>query len=165
MRRWLLSSRESDKILTKYFSSKLPKAFKVLPVLSNWEEVLYLTEPDKWSAAAMFQATYIFASNLNTAKPQHFYNLIILPRIWDDISEYKCLNFHLYMVLKKALYKPASFFKGVLLLLCESGTCTLCEALIIGSVLAKNSVPMLHLSAALLKIAEMDCIGANSIFL
>ena len=152
-------------ILTKYRSGKLPKAFKVIPVLSNWEEVLYLTEPDKWSAAAMFQATRIFASNLNTAKSQHFYNLVLLPRVRDDISEYKRLNFHLYMALKKALYKPAAFFKGVLLPLCESGTCTLREALIIGSILAKNSIPMLHSSAALLKIAEMDYTGANSIFL
>ena len=152
-------------ILTKYRSGKLPKAFKVIPVLSNWEEVLYLTDPDKWSAAAMFQATRIFASNLNSAKAQHFYNLVLLPRVRDDISEYKRLNFHLYMALKKALYKPAAFFKGVLLPLCESGTCTLREALIIGSVLAKNSIPMLHSSAALLKIAEMDYTGANSIFL
>ena len=27
-----------------------------------------------------------------------FFNLILLPRIRDDISEYKRLNFHLYMV-------------------------------------------------------------------
>ena len=152
-------------ILSKYRSGKLPKAFKVIPALSNWEEVLYLTEPDKWSAAAMFQATRIFAANLNNAKAQNFYNLVLLPRIRDDISEYKRLNFHLYMSLKKALYKPAAFFKGILLPLCESGTCTLREALIISSVLAKNSIPMLHSSAALLKIAEMDYTGANSIFL
>ena len=64
----------------------------------------------------------------------------------------------LCMALKKALYKLATFFKGVLLPLCELGTCMLHEALIIGNVLAKNSIPMLHLSAALLKIAEMDYI-------
>lgn len=34
-----------------------------------------------------------------------------------------------------------------------------------GSVLARNSVPVLHSSAALLKIAEMEYTGANSIFL
>lgn len=39
------------------------------------------------------------------------------------------------------------------------------EAVIVGSVLARNSVPVLHSSAALLKIAEMDYTGANSIFL
>ncbi len=152
-------------ILSKYRSGKLPKAFKVIPSLSNWEEVLYLTEPEKWTAAAMFQATRIFASNLNSSKAQRFYNLVLLPRIRDDISEYKRLNFHLYMALKKSLFKPAAFFKGLLLPLCESGTCTLREALIISSVLAKNSIPMLHSSAALLKIAEMDYTGANSIFI
>lgn len=153
------------KILSKYRSGRLPKAFKVIPSLSNWEEILYLTDPDKWTAAAMFQATRIFASNLTASKAQRFYNLVLLPRVRDDISEYKRLNFHLYMALKKALFKPAAFFKGILLPICESGTCTLREALIISSVLAKTSIPMLHSSAAILKIAEMDYSGANSIFL
>ena len=152
-------------ILSKYRSGKLPKAFKVIPSLSNWEEVLYLTEPTKWSAAAMFQATRIFTSNLSTPKAQYFFNLVLLPRIRDDISEFKRLNFHLYMALKKSLFKPAAFFKGILLPLCDSGTCTLREALIVSSVLAKCSVPMLHSSAALLKIAETEYSGANSIFL
>ena len=153
------------KILSKYRSGRLPKAFKVIPSLSNWEEILYLTDPDKWTAAAMFQATRIFASNLTASKAQRFYNLVLLPRVRDDISEYKRLNFHLYMALKKALFKPAAFFKGILLPICESGTCTLREALIISSVLAKTSIPMLHSSAAILKIAEMDYSGGNSIFL
>ena len=152
-------------ILSKYRSGKLPKAFKVIPSLSNWEEVLYLTEPDKWSAAAMFQATRIFASNLNAARAQRFYNLVLLPRVRDDIAEYKRLNYHLYSALRKALYKPAAFFKGILLPLCESGTCTLREALIISSVISKTSIPVLHSSAALLKIAEMEYSGANSIFM
>lgn len=152
-------------ILSKYRSGKLPKAFKFIPSLGNWEEVLYMTEPDKWSAAAMFQATRIFTSNLSTAKAQYFFNLVLLPRIRDDISEFKRLNFHLYMSLKKALFKPAAFFKGLLLPLCESGTCTLREALIVSSVLAKCSIPMLHSSAALLKIAEAEYSGANSIFI
>lgn len=63
------------------------------------------------------------------------------------------------MALKKSLYKPAAFFKGFLLPLLESGTCTLREAAIIGSVLIKISVPVLHSAAALLKIAEMDYTG------
>lgn len=63
------------------------------------------------------------------------------------------------MALKKALYKPAAFFKGLLLPLCESGTCTLREAVIIGSVVTRVSIPMLHSAAALLKIAEMEYSG------
>jgi essential nuclear protein 1 len=34
-------------------SGKVPKAFKIIPSLHNWEEVLYLTDPDKWSPHAM----------------------------------------------------------------------------------------------------------------
>ncbi|KAL9979229.1 hypothetical protein ACROYT_G016860 [Oculina patagonica] len=152
-------------ILAKYRSGKLPKAFKVIPSLTNWEDVLYLTEPDKWSAAAMFQATRIFVSNLNAKMAQRFFNLVLLPRVRDDIAEYKRLNYHLYMSLKKALFKPAAFFKGILLPLCETRTCTLREAIIVGSLISKTSIPVLHSSAAMLKIAEMDYSGANSIFL
>ncbi|XP_060600528.1 bystin-like isoform X2 [Ruditapes philippinarum] len=152
-------------ILQRYRSGKLPKAFKVIPSLRNWEQILYLTEPETWSAAAMYQATRIFTSNLNAKMAQRFFNLVLLPRIRDDISEYKRLNFHLYQALKKALFKPAAFFKGILLPLCEAGNCTLREAVIISSILMKNSIPMLHSAAAMLKIAEMDYNGANSIFI
>ena len=82
----------------------------------------------------------------------------------DDISETKKLNYHLYMALKKSLYKPAAFFKGFLLPLCEGGDCTLREAAIIGSVLVKVSVPVLHSAAALLKIAEMEYSGEFMLF-
>lgn len=153
------------KVLSKYRSGKLPKAFKIIPALSNWEQVLYLTDPETWTAAAMYQATRIFSSNLKERMAQRFYNLVLLPRIRDDIAEYKKLNFHLYSALKKALFKPGAWFKGILLPLCESGTCTLREAIIIGSILTKCSIPVLHSSAAMLKLAEMEYNGANSIFL
>ena len=54
-------------------------------------------------------------------------------------------------------------YVGLCVLQC--GTCTLREATIIASVLGKNSVPLLHSAAAIIKIAEMDYNGANSIFL
>lgn len=157
--------RGVGKVLSKYRSGKLPKAFKIIPALSNWEQVLYLTDPDSWSAAAMYQATRIFSSNLKERMAQRFYNLVLLPRVRDDIAEYKRLNFHLYSSLKKALFKPGAWFKGILIPLCESGTCTLREAIIIGSILTKCSIPVLHSSAAMLKLAEMEYNGANSIFL
>ncbi|KFV71696.1 Bystin, partial [Dryobates pubescens] len=131
-------------VLSKYRSGKLPKAFKIIPALSNWEQILYITEPEAWTAAAMYQATRIFSSNLKERMAQRFYNLVLLPRVRDDIAEYKRLNFHLYMALKKALFKPAAWFKGILIPLCESGTCTLREAIIIGSILTKCSIPVLH---------------------
>lgn len=152
-------------VLRKYRSGKLPKAFKIIPKLRNWEQVLYITDPPSWSAAAMYQATRIFASNLKEKMAQRFYNLVLFPRIRDDLAEYKRLNFHLYQALRKALFKPGGFMKGILLPLLESGNCTLREAIIVGSVIARNSIPILHSSAAMLKIAEMDYTGANSIIL
>nr|CAH7729629.1 unnamed protein product [Callosobruchus chinensis] len=152
-------------VLRKYRSGKLPKAFKIVPKLRNWEQILYITDPPSWSAAAMYQATRIFASNLKEKMAQRFYNLVLLPRIRDDLAEYKRLNFHLYQALRKALFKPGAFMKGILLPLLESGNCTLREAIIVGSVVARNSIPILHSSAAILKIAEMDYVGSNSIFL
>lgn len=47
----------------------------------------------------------------------------------------------------------------------QSGDCTLREATIIGSVLSKVSIPLLQSSAALLKLAEMQYSGANSLFI
>lgn len=152
-------------VLAKYRSGKVPKAFKVIPQFRNWEELALLTKPDQWSAAATFRATKIFVSGLNEKMAQRFFNLLLLPRIRDDIDTYQRLNFHLYQALRKALFKPGAFFKGFLIPLCESGDCTLREATIVGSVLARHSVPVLHSCAAMLMIAEMEYTGANSIFL
>jgi essential nuclear protein 1 len=153
------------KVLQKYRSGKIPKAFKVIAQFRNWEQLLYITRPELWSAAAMYQATRIFTANLKEKMAQRFFNLILLPRVRDDIDTYRRLNFHLYQALRKALFKSGAFFKGFLLPLCESGNCTLREAIIISSVLSRNSIPVLHSCAAMLKIAEMEYSGANSIFL
>lgn len=39
------------------------------------------------------------------------------------------------------------------------------EAIIVGSVISRCSIPVLHSAAAILKLAEMNYSGANSIFL
>ncbi|KAF8031605.1 hypothetical protein BT93_D0734 [Corymbia citriodora subsp. variegata] len=143
----------------------MPKAFKHIPSTQMWEEVLYLTEPEKWSPNAMYQATRIFASNLGARKAERFYKLVLLPRVREDIRKNKRLHFALFQSLKKSLYKPAAFNKGILFPLCESGTCSLREAVILGSILQKVSIPMLHSSVALLKLAEMDYCGTTSYFI
>lgn len=104
--------------------------------------------------------------------------MILLPKIREDIQSNKKLNYHLYQSLMKAIYKPAAFYKGLLLPLCEvcmfslyisnvpkDGDCTLREATIVGSILSKVSIPLLHSAAAIMKIAEMNYSGANSLFL
>ena len=120
-----------------------------------------LTCPEKWTAATMLQATKIFASTGTPTQCQKFYSLVLLPRIRDEIDEYKKLHFHMYQCLFKAMFKPAAFFKGFLLPLCRSGTCTLREAVVFGSVLRKISIPQMHAAAAMLSIAEMDYNSSN----
>lgn len=50
-----------------------------------------------------------------SAKPlvvQRFIEMVILERVREDIYENKKLNVHLFNCLKRALFKPAGFFKG-----------------------------------------------------
>ncbi|GAA5803307.1 Bystin-domain-containing protein [Helicostylum pulchrum] len=152
-------------LLSRYKSGKLPKAFKIIPSLGNWEEILYLTGPETWTPHATYEATRMFVSNLKARQVQRFFSLVLLDRVRDDIADNKKLSYHLYLALKKALYKPAAFFKGILFPLCESGNCTLKEAAILGSVLTKVSIPVLHSSAAILRLAEMEYTGPNSLFI
>ena len=45
----------------------------------------------------MYEATRLFASNLNPHMAQRFYNLVLLPRIRDDIQENKKVGYHLFL--------------------------------------------------------------------
>ncbi|KAL8702460.1 MAG: hypothetical protein Q9201_004365 [Fulgogasparrea decipioides] len=160
-------------LLSRYKSGKLPKPFKIIPTLPQWQELLLITRPEAWSAHACYEATRIFVS----AKPhvtQQFLGMVILDRVREDIHETKKVNVHLYNALKKALYRPAAFFKGFLFPLVSSGTCTLREAQIIASVLVKISIPVLHSAAALLRLTEIaaeqtsvatESAGATNIFI
>ncbi|KAK2962153.1 putative Essential nuclear protein 1 [Blattamonas nauphoetae] len=148
-----------------YRSGALPKPFKVIPMLENWEEIVALTRPDEWSPQTVFVATKLFCSNLNSSLTQRYLNLVLLPRVRHNIEQYKKLNYHLYQSLAQALYRPDAFIKGILLPLCEGGDCSLAEAVIIGSVLKKHSIPVLQACAAIEKIAEMEYSGTNSYFL
>ncbi|OLY84392.1 Bystin [Smittium mucronatum] len=152
-------------ILSRYKSGPVPKAFKIIPSITNWEQVLYITAPENWTPHAIFQATKIFISNMKPKQAQKFLNTVLLERVRDDISENKKLNYHLYMALKKALYKPAAFFKGILFPLCENDNCTLREAIIISSVLSKVSIPVLHSAAALLHLANLNYSGPTALLI
>lgn len=141
-------------ILCRYKSGKVPKPFKILPSLPAWETLISLTRPDEWTPNAVYAATRIFISS----KPhiaQEFLTTILLPAVQDDIRENHKLNVHLYAALKKSLYKPSAFFKGVVFPLLSSGVCTQREAHIVSSVVARVSVPVLHSAAALHRLCEM----------
>ncbi len=161
-------------ILSRYKSGKLPKPFKIVPTLPQWEELLAITRPESWTPNACYEATKIFVSG-NAGIAQLFLRNVLLERVREDIHETKKLNVHLYKALKKALYKPSAWFKGVLFPLLNEGQCTLREAQIVSSVLARVSVPVLHSAAALLRLTEIaaeqtslistEAAGATNIFI
>jgi essential nuclear protein 1 len=140
-------------LLSRYKSGPLPKPFKILPTLPSWPDLLMITQPDSWTPNAVFAATKIFIS-APPAVAQHYLHTVLLDRVKEDIYETKKLNVHLYGALKKALYKPAAFFKGFLFPLVIEN-CTLREANIISSVLVRVSIPVLHSAAALLRLCEI----------
>ncbi|KUJ14167.1 rRNA processing protein-like protein Bystin [Mollisia scopiformis] len=141
-------------LLSRYKSGKLPKPFKILPTVPRWEDILEITRPDKWTANACYEATKIFVSGTQ-ATAQRFLEMVILERVREDIHETKKLNVHLFNALKKGLYKPAAWFKGLLFPLVQSGTCTLREAQIISAVLVRVSVPVLHSAAAIKGLCDI----------
>ncbi|EIW82461.1 Bystin-domain-containing protein [Coniophora puteana RWD-64-598 SS2] len=151
-------------ILRVHKSGPLPKAFKIIPTLPAWARILALTQPENWSPHACRAATRIFISTMKPPQAQLFLQVVLLDAIREDIKENKKLNVHYYESLMRALYKPSAFFKGIVFPLLDSG-CTLKEAAIVASVVAKKKVPMLHSAAALLRIAEMDYTGPNSLFI
>lgn len=142
-------------ILSRYKSGPLPKPFKILPSVPNWQVLLEITRPESWTANAVYAATRLFISS-KASIAQEFISMVLLERARDEIRETKKLNVHIYNALKKALYKPACFFKGLLFPLVASGTCSLREAHIISSVIARVSVPVLHSAAALLRMCDLS---------
>jgi len=121
----------------------------------------------------VYRATKIFIS-APAATGQHFCEAVLLDRVREDIQETKKLNVHLYNALKAAFYRASAFFKGFLFPLVQS-SCTLREAHIISSVLAKIKIPVLHSAAALLRLCEIcaeqttsvnsEAAGAANIFI
>lgn len=141
-------------IMSRYKSGKLPKPFKILPTIPAWETLLSITRPENWTPNAMYAATRIFISG----KPQTaqiFLNTVLLPCVQEHIQETHKLNVHLYNALKKALYKPSAFFKGVIFPMLQDPSATQREATIVASVVAKVSVPVLHSAAALHRLCEI----------
>ncbi|OBA14788.1 uncharacterized protein OGAPODRAFT_101242 [Ogataea polymorpha] len=145
---------------------KLPKLFKVLPSIKNWEDLIFVTNPEAWTPQVTYEATRLFVSNLTASKAERFVNLVLYPKVRQDIeeSEEHKLNYHLYRSLKKSLYKPAAFFRGFLFPLIEDG-CTTREAMIVGSILTKCSIPVQHSAVALSWLLQKDFNPATTVFI
>ena len=138
-----------------------------------------LTHPENYSAASMLHATRMFAA---TSSPKvcersvefekkalflifaifSFYKYYLLPRCMDDIMEYRKLNVHLFSALKKAVYKPEAFVKGIVLPWCQSDAFTMTAAHVLRAVLASIKVPVVHAATAVVKLARLPICGPLS---
>jgi essential nuclear protein 1 len=158
------------KLLRSYRAGPLPKPFKIIPSLPAWARILALTAPEQWSPQATHAATRIFISNMKPPQARVYLEGVVLGLVRADLEQpssrkdTRKLSPHLYEALNRALYKPAAFFKGIVFPLLDGG-CTLKEAAIVASVLAKVKVPLLHSSAALIRLAGMDYSGPTSLFI
>jgi len=148
-------------ILSRYKSGPLPKLVKVLPTLPQWPELLEITQPSNWTPHAIEKATKIFRSP-SVATARHFYETVLLDKVRDDIHETGKLNVHLFEALVAALYRPQAFFQGILFPLVESG-CTLKEARIVSSVVAKIKIPRDHAAVAIAKLCEISAEQTSNI--
>ena len=162
----IMAYEKIGQILSTYTHGKLPKLFKILPSLKNWQDVLYVTNPDNWSPHATYEATKLFVSNLSANEAQKFVEQVLLEKFRTNIEESDdhMLNYHIYRALKKSLYKPAAFFKGFLFPLVD-GYCSVREATIAASILTKVSVPVLHSSVALSQLLQRDFSPATTVFI
>jgi Bystin len=86
----------------------------VIPSLPMWARMLALTHPENWSPHACRAATRIFISNMKPPQAQLFLSVVLLDAIREDIQNNKKLNPQYYESLKRALYKPGAFFKGLI---------------------------------------------------
>ena len=139
-------------VLRTYTSGKLPKAFNILSSTEDWEDLVNITEPYNWTPQAMYEAVVQFSSG-EILMSHTFYEKYLVPAIRSDIKKNKKLNIHYYNCLKRALFKPSAFFKGIILPM--SKTLSAKEASIIGSILRKCSIPSNHASAAIAKLAQI----------
>jgi essential nuclear protein 1 len=114
-------------LLRSYRAGPLPKPFKIIPSLPAWARILALTAPEQWSPQAAHAATRIFISNMKPPQARVFLEGVVLGLVRADLEQpstrkdTRKLNPHLYEALKRALYKPAAFFKGIMFPLLDVG--------------------------------------------
>ncbi|CAO3629015.1 unnamed protein product [Mucor fragilis] len=137
--------------------SRLPKALKIIPSLSNWDEILALTEPSSWTPQATCEVTRLFLTNVKATQTKQYFECVLLHAVRDDLAKSANgqLDPALFIALKKALAcNPALFMKGLLFPLCESNTCTVAEACVLANALGQTKIPALQSATALLRLSE-----------
>ena len=141
--------------LSHYKIGKLPKVFKLLPSYEDWIPLLQMTNPSQWTPQSLFAATKLFI-HTNNQECEQFIRVFLYPIMRHSIQQNKKLHFNEYLAIKRCIYRPVAFFKGVIFPLCQEKNVTLKEAAIICSILSKISIPPNHSAVALYKLSQME---------
>ncbi|OIR59144.1 MAG: bystin-domain-containing protein [Amphiamblys sp. WSBS2006] len=155
---------KAGELLSRYRSGEPPRALKILPMLPNCEELLEIMLPERWTPAGVLLATTLFVNSKNV-NLRHFLASVLLPAARQDFAENKKLSRNHYDAVRAALFKPQEFFRGFVLPMCEDRGTSSKEAAIIAGIVSKKHVPMLHVSAVLVLLAEKKYSGAVGVFL
>jgi hypothetical protein len=116
----------------------------------------FLNSLDVCSSSRIPPFAYVPTPALRLPYSEHhvsFFNLVLLTAVREDIGRNKRLNYHYYMALKKSIFKPAAFFKGVLLPMAQDG-CTAREA----TILYAGGCVGLHVCDGFFVVGLMFCI-------
>lgn len=157
--------KKIGQFLAKYRSGKLPKPFKIIPTLRNWEEVLYYTNPADWTPQATNAAVRLFTTVLKPKHAQRFFNLVLAPKVSHQIAKDGKLGYHLYDALRRAIYKPTAFFKGLVLPIAAGQEVATFpgqnpaplskEVIVYASILSRIHIPQMHAAVTLLQLTKI----------
>jgi essential nuclear protein 1 len=133
--------------------------------MEHWQELLELTNPSKWTPHAFYEMVRIFISKTESERTLRFFANYLLPRVLKDIKENRKLNYHLFRALQKGLYRPASWFRGVLMTFFNTPEVTIKHAQILAAVLMKTSIPNAHAAAVFYKCCELNYSGPQNVIM
>jgi len=97
-------------------------------------------------------------SQANNSVCQRFFATVLLQRVREDILLNKRLCFHLYQAVRKSLFKSQAFFRGFLLPMCADELRAR-EAVILGGVVQRNSIPVIQSALAIYKMLQLPLSG------
>ncbi|RCH78898.1 snoRNA-binding rRNA-processing protein [Rhizopus stolonifer] len=132
----------------------LPKAIKIIPSLSNWDAVLFLTCPSNWSSEAVLQITLLFLNHIKAIQTKQYFEYVLVHAIKSNLIQhnYVRLDSALYQCLQKAILShPGIFFKGYLFPQSELGCLSLAEAMILRDMM--TGIPVVYTTMALLQFS------------
>lgn len=171
----IITYQKIGQFLSKYRSGKLPKAFKIIPTLKNWEEIMYYTNPADWTPQATNAATKLFATVLKPKNAQRFYSLVLAPKVSSQLAQEGKLGYHLYDAVKRAIYKPTAFFKGFILPLAagfpappfpgQEQAPLSKEVIVYASILNRLHIPQVHAAVTLLQLSKITPFNPYNVLL